>query len=76
MHSSVLKLQLCSGEHIGALAMSEANAGSDVVGMKIKAVRDGHNYVLNGTKFWITNGPDADIIVVSSLHKRACQICT
>ncbi|OXA61848.1 isovaleryl-CoA dehydrogenase, mitochondrial [Folsomia candida] len=56
--------KLCSGEHIGALAMSEANAGSDVVGMKIKATRDGDNYVLNGTKFWITNGPDADIIVV------------
>jgi len=50
--------------------MSEANAGSDVVGMKIKAVKDGDNYVLNGTKFWITNGPDADVIVVRfSLYK-------
>ncbi|ODN01227.1 Isovaleryl-CoA dehydrogenase, mitochondrial [Orchesella cincta] len=56
--------KLCSGEYIGALAMSEANAGSDVVGMKTHAVRDGDNYILNGTKFWITNGPDADVIVV------------
>ncbi len=57
-------LQLCSGEYIGALAMSEANAGSDVVSMKTTAVKDGDNYILNGTKFWITNGPDADVIVV------------
>jgi isovaleryl-CoA dehydrogenase len=47
--------------------MSEANAGSDVVSMTIKAVRDGDNYVLNGTKFWITNGPDADVIVVGRI---------
>lgn len=44
--------------------MSEANAGSDVVSMKTTAVKDGDNYILNGTKFWITNGPDADVIVV------------
>jgi isovaleryl-CoA dehydrogenase len=56
--------KLCSGEHMGALAMSEAGAGSDVVGMKTKAVKDGDFYVLNGSKFWITNGPDADVVVV------------
>lgn len=56
--------KLCSGEHIGALAMSEAGSGSDVVSMKLKAEKDGDHYVLNGSKFWITNGPDADIIVV------------
>jgi isovaleryl-CoA dehydrogenase len=56
--------KLISGEHIGALAMSEANAGSDVVSMKCKAECKGDYYVLNGTKFWITNGPDADTLVV------------
>jgi len=56
--------QLCSGEHIGALAMSEAGSGSDVVSMKTRAIKDGDHYILNGSKFWITNGPDADIIVV------------
>ncbi|MFT6466193.1 acyl-CoA dehydrogenase family protein, partial [Halopseudomonas sp.] len=50
---------LISGEHIGALAMSEPNAGSDVVSMKLRADKRGENYVLNGTKMWITNGPDA-----------------
>lgn len=44
--------------------MSEPNAGSDVVSMKTTAVKDGDKYILNGTKFWITNGPDADVIVV------------
>lgn len=44
--------------------MSEANSGSDVVSMKTTAVKDGSNYILNGTKFWITNGPDADVVVV------------
>jgi isovaleryl-CoA dehydrogenase len=53
-----------SGEHIGALAMSEPNAGSDVVSMKLKAEKKGDYYVLNGNKFWITNGPDADVLVV------------
>jgi isovaleryl-CoA dehydrogenase len=56
--------KLMSGEHLGALAMSEPGAGSDVVGMKLKAERKGERYVLNGTKFWITNGPDADVLVV------------
>jgi len=56
--------KLISGEHIGALAMSEANAGSDVVSMKLKAVKQGDVYILNGTKMWITNGPDANTYVI------------
>ncbi|GHE93256.1 isovaleryl-CoA dehydrogenase [Aliiroseovarius zhejiangensis] len=56
--------KLISGEHIGALAMSEAGAGSDVVSMKLRAEKRNGYYVLNGTKFWITNGPDADTLVV------------
>jgi isovaleryl-CoA dehydrogenase len=56
--------KLISGEHIGALAMSETGAGSDVVGMKLRAEKRGDHYVLNGTKMWITNGPDADTLVV------------
>ncbi|XP_046817361.1 isovaleryl-CoA dehydrogenase, mitochondrial isoform X2 [Vespa crabro] len=56
--------KLCSGEHIGALAMSEPEAGSDVVSMKLKAERKGDYFILNGNKFWITNGPDADVLVV------------
>ncbi|XP_022077133.2 isovaleryl-CoA dehydrogenase, mitochondrial [Acanthochromis polyacanthus] len=56
--------KLLTGEHIGALAMSEPNAGSDVVSMKLKARRDGNSYILNGNKFWITNGPDADVLIV------------
>ena len=56
--------RLVSGEHLGALAMSEPGAGSDVVGMKLKAEKKGDRYVLNGSKFWITNGPDADVVVV------------
>ena len=55
---------LVSGEHVGALAMSEAGAGSDVVGMSLKAEKRNGYYRLNGTKFWITNGPDADTLVV------------
>ncbi len=55
---------LISGEHVGALAMSEAEAGSDVVSMKLRADRKGDAYVLNGTKFWITNAPHADTLVV------------
>jgi isovaleryl-CoA dehydrogenase len=55
---------LISGDYIGALAMSEANAGSDVVSMKLKAEKKGDYYVLNGHKFWITNGPDADVLIV------------
>ncbi len=56
--------RLISGEHVGALAMSEPGAGSDVVSMKLRAERRGDRYVLNGTKFWITNGPCADVLVV------------
>ncbi|NLR95359.1 isovaleryl-CoA dehydrogenase [Rhizobium sp. P38BS-XIX] len=56
--------KLISGEHVGALAMSEPGAGSDVVSMKLHAVRRGGHYVLNGSKMWITNGPDADVLVV------------
>ncbi len=55
---------LCSGEHVGALAMSEEGAGSDVVGMKLRAEKRNGYYVLNGSKYWITNGPDADVLVV------------
>jgi isovaleryl-CoA dehydrogenase len=55
---------LISGEHVGALAMSEAGAGSDVVSMRLRAERRGDRYVLNGTKFWITNAPHADTLVV------------
>jgi len=56
--------RLVSGEHVGALAMSEAGAGSDVVGMKLKAEKRNDHYKLNGNKYWITNGPDADTLVV------------
>jgi isovaleryl-CoA dehydrogenase len=56
--------KLISGEHVGALAMSEAGAGSDVVSMKLKAEKKGDRYILNGTKFWITNGPCADVLVI------------
>ncbi len=56
--------KLISGEHVGALAMSETGAGSDVVSMKLRADKQGDRYVLNGSKMWITNGPDADVLVV------------
>jgi isovaleryl-CoA dehydrogenase len=56
--------RLISGEHVGSLAMSEAGSGSDVVSMRLKAERKGDRYVLNGTKFWITNAPEADTLVV------------
>lgn len=56
--------KLISGEHVGALAMSEPGSGSDVVSMKLTADKRGDRYVLNGTKMWITNGPDADVLVV------------
>jgi isovaleryl-CoA dehydrogenase len=55
---------LVSGEHLGALAMSEASAGSDVMGMRTTAVLDGDDYVLNGSKMWITNAPQADVMIV------------
>ncbi|HSC17990.1 MAG TPA: acyl-CoA dehydrogenase family protein, partial [Rhizomicrobium sp.] len=56
--------KLISGEHVGALAMSEPNAGSDVVSMRLRAKKQSDRYVLNGTKMWITNGPQADTLVV------------
>ena len=56
--------KLVSGAHVGALAMSEAAAGSDVVGMKLRAEKRNDRFILNGTKYWITNGPDADTLVV------------
>jgi isovaleryl-CoA dehydrogenase len=56
--------KLCSGEHVGSLAMSEPGSGSDVVSMKLKAEKRNDRYVLNGNKMWITNGPDADTLVV------------
>jgi isovaleryl-CoA dehydrogenase len=62
--------RLISGEHVGALAMSEAGAGSDVVGMRLRADKKDGRYVLNGTKMWITNGPDADVVVVYAKTDR------
>jgi isovaleryl-CoA dehydrogenase len=56
--------KLMSGEHVGSLAMSEPGAGSDVVSMKLRAEKKGDHYILNGSKMWITNGPDADTLVV------------
>jgi isovaleryl-CoA dehydrogenase len=56
--------KLISGEHVGALAMSEPGAGSDVIGMRTRAEKRGDRYVLNGSKMWITNGPDADVLVI------------
>ena len=56
--------KLISGEHVGSLAMSEAGAGSDVVSMQLKAERRGNGFVLNGSKFWITNAPHADVLIV------------
>lgn len=65
-HEQKLKYlpKLCSGEHIGALAMSEPGAGSDVVSMRLKAEDKGDHFLLNGNKMWITNGPDADVLIV------------
>ncbi|WP_298445295.1 isovaleryl-CoA dehydrogenase [uncultured Ferrimonas sp.] len=65
-HEQKLKYlpKLVSGEHVGALAMSEPNAGSDVMSMKLTARRDGNDYILNGNKMWITNGPDANVFVI------------
>src|SRR5438477_1777984 len=61
--------KLISGEHVGALAMSEPGAGSDVVGMRTRAERRGERYVLNGSKMWITNGPEAETLVVYAKTK-------
>lgn len=66
--------KLCSGEHIGALAMSEPNAGSDVVSMKLSARKEGDKYILNGNKMWITNGPDAHTFVIyAKTDTSACS---
>jgi len=62
--------KLISGEHLGALAMSEPGAGSDVVSMKLRADKKGDRYILNGTKFWITNGPQADTLIVYAKTDR------
>ncbi len=56
--------KLISGEHVGALAMSEPGAGSDVIGMRLRAEKKNGRYILNGTKMWITNGPDADTLII------------
>jgi isovaleryl-CoA dehydrogenase len=56
--------KLCSGEYVGALAMSESGSGSDVMSLQLRAEKHGDHYVLNGTKMWITNGPDAEVLVV------------
>ncbi|XP_015194754.1 isovaleryl-CoA dehydrogenase, mitochondrial [Lepisosteus oculatus] len=65
--------KLLTGEHIGALAMSEPGAGSDVVSMKLKAEKKGDYYVLNGNKFWITNGPEADVLIVYAKTEPKAQ---
>jgi isovaleryl-CoA dehydrogenase len=65
--------KLISGEHVGALAMSEPQSGSDVVSMRLKAERRNDRYILNGTKFWITNGPVADVVVVYAKTNPAAE---
>lgn len=62
---------LCSGEKVGALAMSESNAGSDVISMQLRAEKKDDHYILNGTKMWITNGPEADVLVVYAKTDKA-----
>lgn len=62
--------KLISGEHVGALAMSEANAGSDVMSMQLSAVAKGDVFVLNGCKMWITNGPDANVLIVYAITNK------
>jgi len=59
--------RLVSGQHVGALAMSESGAGSDVMGMRTRAVRDGDNFILNGSKMWITNAPEADVVILYAI---------
>ena len=65
--------KLVTGEHVGALAMSESEAGSDVVSMRLRAEKRGDRYVLNGSKMWITNGPDADVLVVYAKTDPAAE---
>ena len=62
--------KLISGNHIGALAMSEPNAGSDVIGMKARAIKKGNKYILNGTKNWVTNGISSDVVIVFALTEK------
>ena len=62
--------KLISGEHVGALAMSEAGAGSDVMGMATRATRNGDTWVLNGNKMWITNGPEADVSIIYAVTDK------
>jgi isovaleryl-CoA dehydrogenase len=68
--------KLISGEHVGSLAMSEAEAGSDVLSMKTRAEKRGDRYILNGAKFWITNAPHADVLVVYARTGAASKIIT
>ena len=65
--------QLINGEHVGALAMSETGSGSDVMGMRTHAKHDGDHYVLNGSKMWITNGPEADTLLVYAVTNSATK---
>ncbi|MDH3533614.1 MAG: acyl-CoA dehydrogenase family protein, partial [Gammaproteobacteria bacterium] len=65
--------KLIAGEHLGALAMSETGAGSDVMGMRTTAVRDGEHYVINGSKMWITNAPQADTMIVYAVTDAAAK---
>lgn len=65
--------KLVRGEYIGALAMSESNAGSDVLSMRLQAEKKGDRYILNGSKMWITNGPDADVIIVYAKTKPSLK---
>jgi isovaleryl-CoA dehydrogenase len=65
--------KLISGEHIGALAMSETGAGSDVMSMKIRADKKGDHWILNGTKMWITNGPTADTMIIYARTDQDCK---
>src|SRR5690606_6131591 len=66
--------RLVSGEHVGALAMSESGAGSDVVSMALRAEKKGDRYILNGSKMWITNGPDADTLVVYAKDRKSTRL--
>lgn len=65
--------KLITGEHVGALAMSESNSGSDVVSMQLQARQQGDHYILDGTKMWITNGPEADVLVVYAKTNKTSQ---
>ena len=69
--------KLISGDWMGALAISESEAGSDVVSMKLRATRADESFVLNGSKFWITNGPDADVSGIFYIQNLLCnrKIC-